>query len=258
MITNEFPQTHTLTIDGCEEPMFQGAILPQWSEVAEKKGYSIVARVSDRFHLALRCNVCAGLTKTKLFVLMNAQPICAPCLKAKQVALAKAAGVTMLRRDPTHRHYAFYAAACGHELRRQFALIEQVAKGETGLRCEVCVTAKHSSEAAQQGWSLLGADPGGRVAYRFYRHDKCGAEQSVALGNMHTGRFDCAGCGESWTTAPSTIYVMRFQLEDGQPVIKLGFAKKPTSRLNHQLQVGLKRTGELLRVISDATLRMVP
>lgn len=255
MTPNKFPQTDTLTIAGCEEPLFEGAVLPQWSEMAEKKGFSIAARVADRLHLALRCDVCGGLTKTKLFVLMNNRPLCAPCLEARQIATAEAAGVTMLRRDLSHRHYAFYAAPCGHELRRQFALIEQVSRGEVSLRCELCLTAKHAAEADEQGWTLLGADPDGRVAYRLYRHNKCGAEQSVSLGNMHTARFDCAGCGESWSAAPSHIYLMRFQLGNGDTVVKMGYSRNPTSRLHHQLQVGLTRTGELLRVVAVPTGR---
>ena len=61
-----------------------------------REGVSIAGRVADRFHLALRCDACGGLTKTKLFVLMNANPACAPCPEAKQAATAKAAGVTIL------------------------------------------------------------------------------------------------------------------------------------------------------------------
>ena len=255
MTSNKLPQTDTLTIDGCEVPVYQGAILPQWSAMAKKKNYSIAARVADRLHLALRCDVCCGLTKTKLFVLMNAQPLCAPCLHARQIAAAAAAGVTMLRRDPSHRHYAYYAAPCGHELRRQFAKIEQVSRGQKALRCEVCLHDKHAGDAAEQGWTLLGADPGGQAAYRLYRHNACGADQSVSLGNMHSGRFDCAGCGESWSAAPSHIYLMRFQLANGDTVVKLGYSRNPTSRLNHQLQVGLTRTGELLRVVAVPTGR---
>ena len=48
---------------------------------------------------------------------------------------------------------------------------------------------------------------------------------------------------------------MRFRLADGAPVIKLGFSRNPASRLNHQLQSGLTRTGELLRVINLPTGR---
>lgn len=255
MTSNKLPQTDTLMIDGRAEPVFPGAILPHWSAMASRKGFSIAARVADRLQLALCCDACGGLTKTRLSVLMNYQPTCAPCLHAKHIATAAAAGLTMLRRDPSNRHYGYYAAPCGHELRRQFAKIDQVSRGDKALRCEVCLTAKHAGEAGEQGWTLLGADPDGRVAYRHYRHNKCGAEQSVSLGNMHTGRFDCAGCGETWSAAPSSIYLMRFQLANGETVVKMGYARNPASRLKHQLQSGLKRTGELLRVVALPTGR---
>ena len=255
MIQNEITFTQSLTIDGHQEPIFHGAVLPAWSAMANKKGFTIAGRVCDRLHLALCCDSCRGLTKTRLSVLMSANPICAPCLQTKRSTTAEAAGVTMLRRDPSHRHYAYYAAPCGHELRRQLALIDKVAKGETGLRCEVCLHAKHTLEAAEQGWTLLGADPDGRVAYRLYRHNSCGGQQSVTLGNMLTGRLTCSGCGESWATAPSAIYVMQFRLADGDAVVKLGFSRNPASRLTHQLQSGLTRTGALLRVVNLPTGR---
>ncbi|MDP2079592.1 MAG: GIY-YIG nuclease family protein [Pseudotabrizicola sp.] len=236
-------------IDDRNEPVFPGAILPHWSAMASQKGFSIAARVVDRLHLALRCDACGGLTKTRLSVLMNYQPTCAPCLHAKHIATAAAAGLTMLRRDPSNRHYGYYAASCGHELRRQFALIDQASRGDKALRCDTCLQTKHMAKAAAHGWTLLGCDPDKRVNYRHYCHDACGAEQSVTLGNMTTGRFACAQCGEVWSAAPSAIYLMRFQLVDGRPVVKLGFSRNPASRLNHQLQSGRTRTGELLRVV---------
>jgi hypothetical protein len=251
----KFSHDPDLIIDGHREPTFHGPILPRWSAAARKKGFSIAARVADRFHLALRCDVCAGLTKTKLFVLMNNRPACAPCLLGKQMAMARMAGLTMLGRDLSNRHYALYMTPCGHEQRRQFAFVAQISRGEKALRCDVCLDAKHAAAAAEQGWTLRGADPEGRVAYRLYRHNACGIKQSVTIGNMQTGRFTCSGCGECWTTAPSTIYLMRFKLSDGDPVIKLGFARNPVSRLNHQLQSGLTRTGALLRIVPLPTGR---
>ena len=92
MMPTKITKTDSLTIDGRQEPLFPKAILPVWSAMTDRKGFSITVRFADRFHLALRCDTCGGLTKTKLFVLMNANPACAPCLEAKQAATAKAAG----------------------------------------------------------------------------------------------------------------------------------------------------------------------
>lgn len=234
-------------------PIFDGSIHAAWCATAQAKGFTIVARVVDRYHLALRCDSCGGLTKTKLFVLMNNQPICAPCLAAKQGATARAAGVTLLRRDPTDRHYATYKLPCGHEARRQLGLLDRVAAGETDLRCELCLSARQSAEAAARGWALIGADPGGNINYRQYKHMACGAVQSVALANMKTGRFDCSGCGQSWSAAPSQIYAMRFWLADGEELVKLGYSKDPASRLSHQLLSGRKARGVVLRTVAMPT-----
>lgn len=72
---------------------------------------------------------------------------------------------------------------------------------------------------------------------------------------MLTGRFTCSGCGETWSTAPSAIYLMRFQLANGETVVKMGYSRNPASRLNYQLQVGLDRTGEVLRTVKLLTGR---
>jgi hypothetical protein len=230
--------------------LFDGPIHTHWQAIAQSKGFTIAARVEDRYHVELRCDVCQGITKTKLFTLRTAQPICAPCLAAKQTATARAAGLELLERDPTDRHYAFFRAGCGHVLSRQFALIEKVAAGETGVRCEICLREKHANVAEAQGWTLIGGDPSGRVDYRLYRHKNCGAEQPVSLGNMTTDRFDCGTCGEAWPAAPSNVYLMRFDLEDIGPCLKPGFSRKPKSRLKHQLQSGEEPNGELLRVVA--------
>lgn len=230
--------------------LYDGPIHPHWQALAQSKGFTIEARVEDRYHLELRCDVCQGFTKTKLFTLRTAQPICAPCLEAKQAATARAAGLVLLERDLTDRHYASFRAECGHVLSRQFALIEKVAAGETGVRCEICLREKHANGAEAQGWTLIGGDPAGRVNYRLYRHDKCAKEQPVSIGNMTTGRFDCGNCGETWSAAASYVYLMRFELADGGAVLKLGYSRNPKSRLKHQLQSGEKTNGAILRVVA--------
>ena len=53
MIPNKLPQTNTLTIAGCEEPLFVGAILPQWSDMAAEKGFPSRAGLPTGF--TLRC-----------------------------------------------------------------------------------------------------------------------------------------------------------------------------------------------------------
>ena len=240
----------TLVIDGEACPILDQPIPTQWAETAAAKGFDIAARIEDRYHVALRCHDCGGLTRTKAYTLRTNQPICQPCLKARREATAQAAGLTFLRRDPDDTQYAWYRMGCGHEVRRQFGLTQRVANGDHGLRCRVCHARTEQEEARSQGWELVGPDPEGDANYRLYRHaDGCGQVQRIARANLQTGRFDCQHCGAQWPAAPNAIYLMRFTLRDGSVVVKLGHARKPHSRLRHQLLRDKTLPAELLRIV---------
>lgn len=234
----------TITIDGAIEPIVAMPIAPQWHAAAAAKGFDIVARARDRYHLVLRCRKCGALNLVKIYVLMTSQPRCRACLERDWRARAEAAGVTFLRRCPRDRHYVWVRLPCGHEVRRQMELIDRVARGETAIRCEICHAARERAEAEARGWRLVGPDPEGAPHYRLYAHDGpggCGHRQRIARINMQTGRFGCAQCGESWSAAPSHIYLLGIDLPpaegDGAPerVLKLGMSRDPVSRTRHQL-----------------------
>lgn len=233
-------------------PIFDAPVHVHWAEAAGQKGFRIVARIQDRFHFALECAECGGLTKTKLFVLMNNQPLCQPCLEAAWSRTAEAAGLTFLNRDPD-RHYGWFRTECGHTVRRQIELVGRVADGTTGLRCEVCHSVIEAAEAKARGWRLLGQDPKGNPSYRMYRHDSCGHEQRIARVNLQSGRFGCGGCSEEWPAAPSFLYAMSFTLASGRQVVKLGFSRDPESRLFYQLRRDPRMAGEILRTVPMAT-----
>lgn len=154
--------THTLTISGTPVPVFPGKILPHWIEAAHAKGFDLMGRIIDRFHLALRCHLCGELIQARLFTLMSAQPLCSACIKTGWITTAQAAGLKFVDQCPKDRHYAQYDAPCGHTLRRQLELAKRVAAGETGVRCEVRHHTAEQAEADARGWSLLGADPEGK------------------------------------------------------------------------------------------------
>lgn len=248
------PHNLQTTIIGAEPiPVIDMPLKPAWAEAAQAKGFCLLARVKDRYHLAIRCNECAETSVTKIYTLMTAKPLCPSCLDAGRRNDATAAGLTYLGRDPAHRHYGFYRAACGHKLRRQTEIIKRVAAGDTGLRCETCHAATEANEVAE-GWQLIGPDPRGKPNYRLYKHfGGCGATQRVARANMQSQRFNCTSCGVGWSSAPSYIYAMRFTLSDGDPVVKIGFSRNPQSRLRHQLQRRPELEGALLRVVPIRT-----
>lgn len=252
MNTNTNPHNMLTTYHGTY-PTFSGPILPEWVLMANAKGFDLVDRIIDRLHLALRCRHCGALNRVKLFTMRSAQPLCHACVEAEWRAEAAEAGLTLLRRDPADRHYGVYRAPCGHEVRRQFALIKRIAageaSGETGIRCETCHTDNDAAVAKAQGWILLGPDSEGNSNYRRYRHIDCGHEQRIARINMQTGRFSCGNCGKDWTAAPSFIYAMSFIVASGREVIKLGFSRDPESRLAWQLKRDPEMPCELLATV---------
>lgn len=225
-----------------------------WRAAAGTKGFEITGRVDDRYHLMLKCAACGTEHRSKLYVLMNSQPRCPGCMEARWREEATAAGLVWLGRDQENRHYGVYQAPCGHRLLRQFELVKRIASGECAHRCDLCHHRKEEAEAEARGWTLLATSRDGARGYRSYRHG-CGHVQWIARGNMQTGRFNCEGCGEGWSTAPSHIYCMRFELPQGAPMIKLGFSRDPESRLHHQLLRDAEVCGTILRAVNVETGR---
>ncbi|MRX49472.1 GIY-YIG nuclease family protein [Paracoccus sp. S-4012] len=240
---------NSIIIAGEALPVIDMPIHDRWREAADRRGFDITARVADRYALALTCRRCGELSRTRLFVLMQHRPRCAHCIEAAWRQEAASAGLTFLRRDPGSTAYAWYRLPCGHDARRQIGLITRVAAGETGLRCATCQEAVEAAEAQAVGWELVGPDPKGDTNYRQYRH-ACGHQQRIARGNVRSQRFDCAGCGVTWTAAPSFIYLFRVLLPNGMRVLKLGFSRNPQSRLQHQLLGDRDLACHVLRVVA--------
>lgn len=241
-------------------PPFHGPIRPHWQSMALAKGFEIIGRVRDRYHLHLRCGDCAGTHVSKLFVLMSARPLCPHCLAERRRATAEAAGVTFLRQDPEASLYGIYRADCGHVLRRQFEIVDRAARGETGLRCGICLIQREEAEALRYGWQRLGNDADAKAEgrhYRLYRHH-CGHVQSIAPVNVKWGQCDCAACGESWSSRPSFIYLFDIRLPaDGNApprhYLKLGYSGHPVKRHRHQLGLPADAEVDVLRVVSMPT-----
>lgn len=252
MNTINFCENTLTTFDG-SYPVFPRQVLPEWAEIASAKGFDIAARVIDRLHLALRCRKCGAVHKSRLYTLMSAQPLCPACIEHDWRANADASGLEYLERDLRHRHYAFYRASCGHELRRQVELVKRVAAGKTGVRCGICHGAVEAAEAAARGWTLVGPDPDGSPDYRLYRHEDCDHEQRIARANMQSGRFSCGGCSDAWPAAGSYIYAMAFTLATGREVVKVGFSRDPESRLDYQLRRDPGMPCEILRTVPMPT-----
>lgn len=245
---------HMQTNPGQIAPLYAGPIALQWRTAAEAKGFEIVGRIRDRYHLALRCDACGHEHKARIFTLMSAQPQCPACMLARLDQDATAAGLMHLGRDANSRHYSHYRAPCGHNVRRQHEIVRRIAAGSTGLRCDTCHAATEAAEAQEQGWALIGPDPQRNPNYRIYVHaNGCGATQRIARTNMQTGRFDCADCGLGWAASESFLYAMLFTLATGQRLVKLGYSRNPDSRLRTQLQIDRKMPCEILHRVRMPT-----
>jgi len=183
--------------------------------------------------------------------------VCKSCQFERRQAEAQSVGLVYLGRDPDDPHYGRYRVTeCGHEVRRQFELVQRVADGTTGLRCEVCHRAREEAEARTRGWRLVGPDPDGEPNYRLYAHaGGCGATQRIARANMQTGRFSCETCGDVWSAEPSALYLMSFAAPDRRPVLKVGMSRDPESRMRYQLGVPCHVEARILRTVPMATAR---
>ena len=229
-----------------------GKLHAHWAEAAHRKGFTLIARVRDRLHVALRCRTCGEVHVARHSVVMTAQPLCPHCIEARWRETALTAGLTWLARD-AHRHYGHYRLPCGHTARRQFSFVERVASGAVAVRCETCLVHREADEAIRFGWARLGRDPKGNPSYRLYRHS-CGHEQRIARANLHWGQCDCAGCGQSWTAKPSFIYLLDIRHPGTQRhYLKLGYSSHPAKRHKHQLGLPKDTLVEVLRVVAMPT-----
>lgn len=230
-----------------------GKLHVHWTESARAKGFDLIARVQDRFRVALRCQPCGGVHVARHSVVMTAQPLCPHCIESRWRATALAAGLTWLGRDPGHRHYGRYGLPCGHESRRQFTFVERVASGAVSARCETCLVHREEEEALRFGWTRLDRDLQGNANYRLYRHH-CGHKQRVAVANMRWGQCDCAGCGQSWTAKPSFIYLLDIRHPGTRRhYLKLGYSSHPVKRHKHQLGLPKDTEVEVLQVVAMPT-----
>lgn len=223
-----------------------------WRDAAEAKGFRLIGRGQDRLHVILGCLRCGAATLKRISVVLNHNPECPHCISARRAAAAASVGARLVGADPqSDRHYGLYMLNCGHTERRQHHRVESAAAGGHNLSCETCTHDRHASEAEDQDWALIGPAKHRSVSYRSYEH-VCGHRQSVAVANMRHGDVDCAGCGQSWSSKPSKIYLLGFKLPDIE-VLKLGFSSNPEFRVR-QVQYNPELTrGKVLRTINVAT-----
>lgn len=245
------PDTQIL-VDGTLYTKQDRPILDHWQTTAAEKGFVVVARARDRYTLVVRCRACDQLSLKKRNVVVDHNPDCHICIRTRRETATASLGATCLGPDPQgNRHYGVFKLACGHIVRRQFERVEDAAAGGDALGCETCLEQRYADEASKIGWNLVGPASDGRAGYRQYQHD-CDHLQNITVGNMFWGDCDCAGCGESYTSKPSKIYLFAIDLP-GLPVLKLGYSSTPDKRLRHQLGITAGTQTQILREVSMPT-----
>jgi len=244
--------TFPFPIDGQFLPVFFGKRPRHWYDTAEQNGFALIGRAVDRLHVVLGCKTCGQPTLKRISAVLGHNPECPYCIRKRREDAAAKVGARLIGTDPQgDRHYGVYAFECGHTDRRQHHRVEAAAAGGHNLSCETCLTDRHAAEAEAQDWQLIGPSVRKNASYRRYEHT-CGHHQDVSVANMRHGDVDCAGCGQSWTSKPSKIYLLDFTLPD-LPVIKLGFSSNPEFRMR-QVQIDPEVTkGSVLRSVALET-----
>lgn len=249
-MTNTDPRMSRRHVFRSEIPAnsYPGPLHEHWRAAAAAKGFDLVARAEKPSHVVLRCRACDGIDEVRHSVLMSAQPLCYHCIEHARNRNAEKAGLILLRRDPRTTQYGYYRAPCGHEIRRQFGFVERIARGAVAPRCKDCLREREKAEARRRGWEWLARDPNGDTNYRLYRHH-CGHEQRIARTNLQWGQCDCAGCGQSWTSKPSYLYLLDIR-HGAQHFLKLGYSANPFKRHRHQLGLPKSARVKVLRVVA--------
>jgi hypothetical protein len=248
-ITNSI---YAFPIDSKFRRIHHGTIYKHWRDRAEANGFTIVGRAVSHEHLVLGCQTCGLPTVARVSLVRDDNPKCPHCIQERRGNVALDYGALHLGPDPVgDRKYRLYKLPCGHTARRQPGCVKKAAAGHHKLRCGVCLKEKHAAEAEAQGWQLIGKAKRKGASYRRYEH-VCGHQQDVTIANMRHGDVDCAGCGQSWTSKPSKIYLLRFHLPD-YPVIKLGYSSNPEFRMRQVQYDPLVTRGAVIRDIPMPT-----
>jgi hypothetical protein len=230
---------------------FRRPLPAHFHDIARAKGFNLEGRGCRSSDLKLKCLNCDQSLQVRRSVVINNKVECNHCLWRRRFDSAMAVGATILSAVPRQHKLAHLVLKCGHVATRQYGRIERAARGGHDLGCEDCREARYAEEADGSGWTLVGKAQNDKQGYRAYRH-RCGHTQDHMTGNMLTQQIDCAGCGETWASKPSKIYLFRITLRR-MTVLKFGFSSNPPRRLYQQLGDAARDTGQILRVIDLRT-----
>lgn len=223
-------------------------INPKVVAAADSKGFIVLGRGGpNRQMYILGCRTCGSPIHCRDRVILQNKVRCEGCIRNKDEAAAAAISGELVSTKPMgHRHLREWRLKCGHVVIRQRYNMRKAARGDNEAGCEECREDRYAAEAQEYGWTLLGHVPD-KPGYRRYKHT-CGTVQNVSVGNMLWGDAACHKCSKGASARPSFIYIFQIDLPQ-QPVIKLGYSRKPRKRLRHQLGIDLSVPTKVLKTI---------
>lgn len=201
-------------------PFNRASRLEKWQTDAAAQGWAFVAKAdgSNAFYVHNACGHGRNGSPRNMRI---GKVRCRVCEIANWQTDAAAQGWTFVAKADAE--YASYTHnACG---RTREAGPRNMRIGT--VRCRICEIANWQTEAAAQGWTFVGQADG---QYSSYTHNACGHKQQAQMGAMRNGYAVCHGCGESWATKPSNLYLLDITTACGQRFLKLGTARVVTRR----------------------------
>jgi hypothetical protein len=201
-----------------------------WRDEATAQGWTLERNIDGR-HGTYMHNVCGHEQQVSLSCMRIGQVRCQHCMEQTWRNDAVTKGWTF-ERNIDGKYGVYVHDTCGHN---QQIILHNMREGR--VRCENCKNQMWQAEARAQGWAF-----GRKVdaSNGVYTHS-CGHEQKVSSRGMRTGQVVCHGCGESWATKPSNVYLLDITTACGQRFLKLGMARIVTRRAqNYGLAEGAK------------------
>jgi hypothetical protein len=237
--------------DRLKQPKRRLPIPLTYYDLAKSKGFNLLDRGRRSSDLKLRCNTCKQALHVRRSVLLGHKLQCNHCLWKGRFDDAMTCNATIVGTHPHTHKIARLELSCGHTVERQYGRVAAAARGPHTLGCESCREQRHANDAIGSGWRLVGQTAPRKINYRSYQHH-CGHLQDHAIVNVDRGQVDCAGCGESWSSKPSCIYLFKIPLPHGT-LLKFGYSNDPERRLRQQLGEAARDHGTILHAIDLPT-----
>lgn len=187
----------------------------KWQDEANAHGWEWLSQIDSSFSLYRNLN-CGHEQYCRMNNVRVGKVHCGECVLTKFKSEARLVGWQWLEQSSVKGYCLYRHNDCGHVQQNQMGHMRL-----GNVRCDRCQSTKLREEAETQGWTHIG-----QIDRRYgnYRHVSCGHQQQHASCNMRLGNVVCHGCGESWVTKPSNMYLLRISVDD-VCFLKLGIAR---------------------------------